>query len=387
MEYKIIYLCYLPLVAKREHDFYMDAPSSPGAAVEYWDLSNIFFPDVHFTMEVHRPYVRKINTYKALEAMLVAQDRLRSVFVVIISFNGMSLKLHRMLTRCNCYLIFFARAGLPVFTSRGSLGKRIVQHYRQFLSWNKVKFKILSEIANICRTFGLIKPYDLVFAAGSAEASQYGTSNVVAINHFDFDRYLLGQSETRRTVTNEYAVFLDDNLAFDSDFKVTGTGSIEPAAYFRALRGFFDAIEATHKLKVVIAAHPKSEYRGDEFGDRTIIKDATNELVKACRFALAHYSTSVSFAVLHRKPLAFIYTHDMERFDFFSLIKGLASALNAPLLEIGRSRVRDEHLPSFAAPDLKRYDEYKYRYLTSPTSEHQESRAIFIHTLRGLRIR
>jgi hypothetical protein len=384
MKRKVIYLCYLPLVAKREYDFYMDALLSSGTAVEYWDLSKIFFPDVRFTMEVQRPYVRKINSYAELESMLSAQDLQHCFFIIIISFNGMVFRLHRMLTRHNCYLIFFARSGLPAFSAQAPLWKKIVLHYRQLLSVQRIKQKVLFEMATISRTFGFIKHYELVFAAGSVEAAHYGNSRIVAINHFDYDRYLTGRDSTERVNRGDYAVFLDDNLVFDSDFMITGARTIEPASYFEALRILFDRIEIEHRMQVVIAAHPKSEYRGNEFGDRPIIKDTTNELVRDCRFAMAHYSTSISFAVLHRKPIVFIYTPDMKKFDYFPAIKGLAQTLNAPLLQIGRSSGRKASVLSVAAPDQVRYNEYKYRYLTSPMSEQEESRTLFLRTMNGL---
>ena len=45
------------------------------------------------------------------------------------------------------------------------------------------------------------------------------------------------------------------------------------------MRRYFDYLEEKYGMPVVIAAHPKSDYSGGEFGNRSIIKYKTDDLV------------------------------------------------------------------------------------------------------------
>ena len=380
---KIIYLCCLPLIEKREKDFFINEAADAGFSVEYWDLTKIYSPDIAFVGEVERRYVRKIENHCELEKMLSAQDIKRCFFVIIITFNGKVFKLHRLLTKNNCYLIFFARAALPLDYANESLFKRLSWDFSRYLNIDKIRMTCLTPIAKLYKRIGLIKDYDLVFAAGAAEASQYnGRSLVVALNHFDYDSYLGVKNTAARIIKHKYCVFLDDNLVYDTDFKSTNTRTIEPAAYFKSLCSFFTRLEKKHHLKVVIAAHPKAKYQGPEFGDREIIKGKTNELVKDCNFAIAHYSTSISFSVLYEKPLLFIYTNQMKEMHYFQAIKHFASVLDATILNIDTISGNDEL--QISSPNRLRYEDYKYKYLKSKSTEDKLSAGVFIQCMTEL---
>lgn len=377
MKPKIIYLCYLPLIQKREHDFYMNELIQAGIFVEYWDLTKIFFPNVKFTVEVERNYIKRFHNYAEFEDTILAQDIRKCFFIVMINFNGMVIKLYRILSKYNCYLIFFARSGLPSFSANESLLLKVVRNYRNYLRIDKIKQIFFNVIAKISQQMGLIKNYDLVFAAGSVEESRHrGLSKVIPINHFDYDNYLCVKNNPNRIINTDYCVFLDDNLVYDTDFKILNIKTVEPTSYFTSMRTFFDRVEKYFNLKVVIAAHPKAQYQGSEFGNREILKGKTNELVKDCHFAVAHYSTSVSYPVIFKKPIIFIYTSDMKQKSYFlKEIINFAKVLNQPLLNID-----SVHTGEFALKevDIDKYEEYKFKHITSLKSESECSRDIFL---------
>lgn len=361
---------------KREKDFFIKEADDAGFSVEYWDLTKIYFPDEAFVGEVERRYVRKIENYAELKKMLSAQDIKRCFFVVMVTLDGRVIKLHRLLTKNNCYLIFFARTGLPLDYTNESLLKKLLKYYRKYLNIDKIKQTYLYQLAKFYQRTGLIKNYDFVFAAGVADASQYnGRSRVVALNHPDYDNYLGVKNKADRIIKSEYCVFLDDNLVYDTDYKIFNM-QIEPASYFKSLCSFFDRLEKRHHLKVVIAAHYKAEYQGPEFGDREIIKGKTNELAKDCRFAIAHYSTSISFAVLYEKPLLFIYTSEMKEMFYFQVIKQFASVLGGTILNI--DDIHGNEGLHINPPNRLQYNDYKYKHLTSRSTENKLSAGVFI---------
>jgi len=146
---KVIYLCYLPLIPKRETDFYMNELTLQGFTVEYWDLTEMFFPNIRWASEVERSYIRKISNYKELKDAMLAQDLENCVFVSIVTFEGKVIKLHRILTKYKCYLIFFARSGLPIFTEGESWVRKITDNYRNYLRIDKIKAKLWYETAKL----------------------------------------------------------------------------------------------------------------------------------------------------------------------------------------------------------------------------------------------
>jgi len=380
---KIIYLCYMPLTEKREKDFFIKEAGDSDLSVEYWDLTKIYFPEMTFVGEIKRLYVKKINNYGELEEAILAQDIKRCLFVIIITFYGQVIKLYRLLTQYHCCLVFFARAGLPVDHPKKPLLRKLLENHAQYLAIDRIKLLYLNQLAKLYKHIGLIKDYDLVFAAGTVETSQYnGRSSVVAINHFDYDNYLGVKNKVERIIKEDFCVFLDENLVYHTDFKITHTKTIEPIPYFKSLCSFFDRLEKRYHLKVVIAAHPKAEYKGHEFGDRAIIKGKTLELVKDCRFALAHNSTSISFAILNEKPLCFIYTNEIKKINNFEVIKHYASVLDATIFNIDTIYGNNEL--QISSPNHLRYEEYKYKYLTSKTTEEKLSIDIFIQHMTEL---
>jgi hypothetical protein len=164
-----------------------------------------------------------------------------------------------------------------------------------------------------------------------------------------------------------------------------GHSTVEPEPYFKALNSFFDNIEKTFKSKVVIAGHPVSNYDPSAFNGRTIIKYKANELVAHCRFALAHPSTSISYAVLHKKPLVFFYTEAMRIVSnghFVAMTDYFAELLNAPRYIL--DQLTDFRSFQVPAPDLKRYEDYKYTYLTSKESERTPTREIVVAYLLNM---
>lgn len=386
MKPKIIYLNYFPLVQRIEDIFFIDQLRQERFFIEYWDLSNIFFPNINFAWELERDYVKKVRDYAEFEEMILAQDMKRCLFIVCITFNGLTIKLQRILTTNNCYLIFLARIGLPTFSRHDSLLKKVIKNYRNYLRFGKIKEKILNLIEQIYNKIGLIKNYDLVLAAGLIQKSKYnGISNVIPINFYDYDNYLCVKDDTYCIITYEYCVFLDDNLVYDIDFIAFNIKTVTATLYFKSLCAFFDSLEKLFNLKVVVAAHPKVEYQGNEFGNRDIIKGKTNELVKDCNFTITSHSASTSFAILYKKPIVFIYTNELKDLVCCQTIKQFAYILDASIFNIDTIQSEDDLLQAqISNVNSTKYEDFKYKYLTSKSTENKLSCNILLEFLNQL---
>jgi hypothetical protein len=63
-----------------------------------------------------------------------------------------------------------------------------------------------------------------------------------------------------------------------------------------------------------MASHPKAiaEKDSEYFNNHLAFYNKTNELVKNCKFDICFGSVSLSYALLHKKPIYYIYNSKLE---------------------------------------------------------------------------
>ena len=105
--------------------------------------------------------------------------------------------------------------------------------------------------------------------------------------------------------------------------------------YYNSLNLFFDYIEKQTGFRIVIAAHPRSNYsdKPDCYVGREIVKNNTAELVAKSSLVILEQSTAINFAVLFRKPMLFVTSTqliDQPYGKYTDLLAGLfgSKALN-----------------------------------------------------------
>lgn len=122
------------------------------------------------------------------------------------------------------------------------------------------------------------------------------------IHAMDFDFYL---REGATPPENQgYIVFVDEGFGIHPEEKQMklDIGDDLIAEYRSKMTKLFDELEQYFGIPVIIAAHPKSVYRGGEFGDREIYTFRTYELVKNCTFVIQHFSTITNCITYFQKP-------------------------------------------------------------------------------------
>ena len=160
---------------------------------------------------------------------------------------------------------------------------------------------------------------------------------------------------------------------------------VDANAYFDALNNFFDFIEKEFGVEVIIATHPKSNYKKNPFGGRETVKFTTEQLIKHCEFAICHMSTAISFAILNEKPLLFVscsaIKSTMPQYDCY--IRFFASHLNSAFIylpdEISKDKIQ-------LKIDSEAYKQYAYDFLTHKSTEQTTTREIFLHFLRSYKV-
>lgn len=376
---EVVYLSWVPLTEKVERDWYLAYLSSQGVTVSYWDLTALLFAGVEFQASLHRDYLEKVASYRQLEGLLAGKDPARNNYVMLVNYEARFNRLYRMLADHHCRLFFFEWGNFPI-KHRGRTGKYLglLRHPGKFLTIVRERCA-----AAITARLKPVKPFDVVFSAGHVSASMHpAAGRQVPVNLCDYDNFLTAKEKPQILPNVTTAVFLDINLAFQSDIKVIGWDYVNAREYGAALNRFFGMVEEKYRVRVVIAAHPKADYDDGYFEGRTILKGVTPELVKDADFVISHHSTSISYAVLNGKPLLFIYTDAMEKAyadTIVAWIGDFAQYLGQPVYNI--DRVTDAGQIRLTEPDPERYHLYKYNYLTSKQSEGKLNRDIVLAEL------
>lgn len=363
---KVVYISYMPLSEKVERDWYLSDLSSRGVEIAYWDITRLLSPGIKGQESLEREYVVTITDYQLLKSLIAQQNVLQTNFVMMFHYEGRFNHIFTMLTRHGCRLFFFEWGNFPVKERSNT-----VRYLKKLLKPKVFFTALINQLRGmLAQRSGLVKQFDVVFAAGMASIKKYGPpTRIIPINLCDYDNYLLA-NDAKRLVEQPYAVFLDINLAFQSDLKIVGWDVVDPTEYERSLCRFFSMVEERFGVEVVIAAHPKACYLDSNFDGRKVLKGVSPELAKDAKFIISHHSTSISYAVLNSKPLLFIYTEEMKKIyaeTVVAYIQDLAEYLGQPVVNV--DEVSDAKAISIVKPDPTRYSLYKYNYLTNIESE------------------
>ncbi|MFA7254803.1 MAG: hypothetical protein WC133_01725 [Candidatus Omnitrophota bacterium] len=354
----------------------MDYLRANGVTVEYWDVVDLLFGGFEEANSIAADYVFTPRTYGQLERMLALPENRQAIYVIMIYYEGRFVRLFRLLSKYHCRTYFIAWAQFPI--------KRVTKcrEILHGLMINPLRFgaKVINKVKGMaCKKLKLVKPFDIVFAAGDAAAKMYpDAGRIVPINFVDYDHCVRTRSESRRVVKGSYAVFLDIYLPYHSDHKAVGWPSIDPHSYFFSLNRFFKILEQKYGVKIVIAAHPTADYEGETFEGREIYSGLTAELVKDADFVISHHSASLGYAVLNSKPLLFIYTDEMNRLykkTIVSWMRDYADYLGVSICNIDRLNQGDP--VTLGSINLECYNRYKYNFLTTTQSEHTCTQDIF----------
>jgi len=376
---KLIYICYLPLSQKIERDFYLRDVIDSKYSAEYWDLSSLFFRDVRFNETYDQEYVRKIDSYELFQERIQKEDNAQTIYIPIITYEYRSLRLYRILTKNQCQLFYFERGCLPSIHTDSSWWVFLGRMNSLFNSKKVIRF-LADRYASIMKQYAFVKNYDVVFAAGQIAIDIHrNTSKVVPVHYFDYDEYMRARNGSR-PIAGHYCVFLDDDIIHNADYVIQGIKTINADNYYRLMQSFFKYLEGHYKIKVVIAAHPKSNYAKNPFGEWEIYKNETCQLVEKCEFAVMHYSSSISYPVIFKKPIMFVHTSEMMKMFYFKTINSFAESLDQPIYNIDS---RDSAGFRIKAIDSGKYEEYQDNYITSLQAESGYSRDIFLNFVRS----
>jgi len=381
MNEKVIYVSWMPLTKKVSNDWYIDYLISKDQTVEYWDVSYLLRGELNQTRTINPCYLYTIRTYREVKKKLQLPENRDTLFVMLISYDGMRASFYRLFSKKSCRMLYIRWGSQPTIS---------VSKSQKIISRLLNPFSLIVDIyylikGRLYQKLNLVRPFEIVFAAGQNSMKNNYSNKVVPINLCDFENHRKAFLESKRLVDGMYAVYLDVYLPFQSDLEMHGMHPLTAELYFASLNHFFQLIEEKYKLKVVIAAHPKADYHSDVFNGREVIYGCTPDLVKDSECVIAEMSTAISYVVMDYKPVFFVHNDEMNNIYENSVmndIRAIAESLGEPVYNSDRlkdcSQINDPKISK------ELYDNYKYLYITSPESENVESSEIFHSEITGL---
>lgn len=192
---------------------------------------------------------------------------------------------------------------------------------------------------------------------------------IININHLLYDQFLELQEEKQKREyikpNQKYILFLDEAHSHHPDGKICGIKLIDEMVYLKKMQSFFEKLEEKFQLPIIIAAHPKAKYNGDEFGEgifgkRKVFFNKTNELARYADIFLAHFSTTRILPIIYNKPLYLIWLEDFTSYPLIlqNDIVGFSQETGCPILE---EKTMQNGLEEFT-PNPKKYKDFLCKY-------------------------
>tara|TARA_B110001450_G_scaffold256772_2_gene288633 strand:+ start:8809 stop:9969 length:1161 start_codon:yes stop_codon:yes gene_type:complete len=377
---KVIYVSWVKLTDKYARDYFIDHLIENGVEVEFWDVVALTREQHNEVGELDVNYLRVLQSYRDLENLVKRSENIDAVYVMLMTLNWKVRLVYQLLSKYRRKMVFLRWGEVPAKTApilQRAVNKLITAPFGFFQSL----FDTVGLISY--KKLGLIKPFHLVFTAGSVlrESEQFA-KKTKQLNSPDYDHYMHLKESDDSFVDEKYAVFLDLSMPYNSDLILDGKKTINPHDYYQSLNRFFTLLEEQYGVKVIIAAHPKTNPNTTAFGDREIYRLRTAEIVKDAEFVITHHSTALNYAVLNVKPCIFIYTNEMEVLypnSRVGVIKLFADYLDASIYNI--DKLKNPENIVMKQPNRIRYDDYKYSFLTSKATKNSTSNDIFFQEI------
>lgn len=343
MKNSIIYLGYLPLTRKIVNDFCLSVLINHGFDVVYWDLSALFFKqnNLQDVNDVDNVKIVKIHTYSRLISLI--KEYPNSLYIVLMSFNGMLLRLFFYLSKFNCMTMTFSLCSIPFHLLKK---KKNIIHKLLRLKVKSIVNKLSFELMKFLINHRYVKYFDYVLTSGNIN-NTFPTSKIYAhnttilcFNTTDYNIFINNQ-HARLMLSYKYILFIDEYYPFHPDILLfNGESKLNPCEYYKQINSTFEIFEKKYSMPVVIAAHPKAvKYRENNFfNNRLVFFDKTSDLVRGCEFVISHDSTALNYAVFNMKPVFLLKSSIIKKAlpDNYDTIDNLALFLKSYIYDMDK---------------------------------------------------
>lgn len=339
---RIAYFVQNPLSARDADRFGILRLAERGAKVVVLDVSAVTFPKIKFGPV--QPPARPDFDCHAVESF----PALRSLWgrlgpfdlaIALIQAHGISRfnwRIFRMLGRSRTpYLVLscFHHPGWDTGWMQRRFGERLKYALSHFHEIDPVN----SLVARIPPRWLGIEPARFVVHGGAGSVMDNPLVSEATTRIFahapDYDHFLRIRHDP--PAIENTAVFIDQYSPFHPDLQeYSNQDQLDPDSYFSCLNGLFDRIESELGVPVVIAAHPRADYRATPgiFGGRRIFYGITPDLIARSQLVVAHDSIAVGYAIMFEKPILPIVYRDRYNLNPVAsyVYNAFATALGKP---------------------------------------------------------
>ena len=352
---RVIYLMQVPMSAREYVRFGAELYVARGLAVEVWNCAPFLAPGYATAEEAAPAPCRPLHGSREVCALLRKLGPADAV-INLLPRRLCTLEIHKTLGHSAAQDVTVRTNALPL------PGKALARRLRK-LTPGKLADFIVSRSAIWSRLTP--KPSRIIYGGTACRPAPGETPRPVSAHALDYDLFLQTPPVSER---EPIAVFLDQCFPFHPDFQVLRSKApVTAERYYPSLCAFFDVLERTAGLEVIIAAHPRSPKDKNLFAGREVRYGQSLELVQRASLALAHTSTAVNFAVMYHTPLLFLNTAELN-LSQGQIIAGLAGRLNAPCLNVDDLPAAWEALLTRSPAQAKAYAAYAAQYIKEPGS-------------------
>ena len=316
-----------------------------------------------------------INVHSELEL----EPLFRVGLSFVLEIATLPIRCEQKLARLGVKRIKLSNGLIPALPKRSLLGRILDLKYRT------KKFSLLKEYL-IARILGPKHiPPDRVFATGKMSAAQYPhhQSKLIGAHALDYDIYLRCRNNGR-SIGQSYWVYIDEAPCSHGDFRNLNIRPVAtPKTYYPRLLLFFEQFERITACKIVIAAHPRNTWQDHLalLGGRTPIHGKTAELIRDANGVFAHASTSISFAVLWRKPIVILTSDEINDSIYRDEVLIRRDILRTTLLNLDRVSPSDLRTEVLSQIDEDAYAEYQANYIKVPGTPERPAWETWAHAL------
>jgi hypothetical protein len=392
---KIVFFNFYPFIKSLHYKrFGVEILKENGFEVWIYDFSPIVLPSFHNSVFqridkfISDDYFLFYDEKKAIQAI---HELGEDCFVVVMGYYQLeTFKIYRALSKTNIpYAAWQTSVNPHGIGSSGETGL-----WKFFLRFRFSKLKKLKNLLykpKLAPLLGIRAP-DICILSGekslvlNGAAALVGNKTELLWSHaHDYDTYLddLHKKEAEENI----AVFIEPPgpmHPWDELIESTALWTIEE--YYPSHCRFFDYVEQELKLKVVIAAHPKTNHTEypEYFGKRHVIRNQLIPLIKKSKLIMTHNSTALVLVAVERKPALILTNVAFEKDMFCSRILKVTAA------EFGKTPIDVDQLPYSIdwqrelIADESIYSSYVQKYVKKAGSEKLNSWQILANRLKKL---
>ena len=196
---------------------------------------------------------------------------------------------------------------------------------------------------------------------------------VIEANSLDYSNYVVNIKKINLfyNYKNKFGIYLDSPTPlFDGDNIITKNDKeyfFTIKKWFPSLNNFFDNLEDLLKIKIIIAPHPKVNYKNysDIYKKRKFLKTKLYKITKFAKLIIGRNSSAFSYCAINTKPALVITSNElMSKKKYYDEQLYFAKELGTKVVNIDNKFNRDE-IYNATKVNIKALKNYKLNYLTS----------------------